>query len=163
MAHRPRNVRLAVLLPSIRAIPVYQYSIIHITTMPTATTTHQHKDILEQFSEKFPVFDRTYSLYQQLDETGASPEDTLRKSSEITTLEFLELIVVASRQSKEAKRATLRQALTKLDTLKVFIDLARHTNGTDATVCDKISESLQNLSKMIGGWARNLAPKEADV
>lgn len=131
--------------------------------MPTATaTTYKRKDILETFSDKFPVFDKAYALYSQIEASGGAPEDTLRKSSEITILEFIELIVLASRQSKEAKRTTLRQALMKLDTLKVFIGLAKQMQGMTDESSSKISEELQNLSKMIGGWARSLAPKEAE-
>lgn len=131
-------------------------------TMTTTATTYQRKDILEAFRTDFPVFDRAYSIYDSLEHLGTSPEDTLRKSSEITLLEVIELIVIASRQSKEAKRASLRQALVKLDTLKVFADLARHMQGADEALTAKIGEQLQNLGKMIGGWARNLAKQKEE-
>lgn len=132
----------------------------HTTTTMNTQTTYKHKDILESFSEKFPVFEKAYNLYHAFAGLGMDREDTLKKSSEITLLEVIELIVLASRQAKDAKRGTLRQALIKLDTLKVFMDLAGKLQGISADESSKLSQDLQVLSKMIGGWARNLAQKE---
>ncbi len=133
---------------------------IHNKKSMNQTTQYKHKDILESFSEKFPVFEKAYNLYHSFAGIGMDAEDTLKKSSEITLLEVIELIVLASRQAKDAKRTTLRQALIKLDTLKVFMDLAVKLQGASPDESSKLSQDLQVLSKMIGGWARNLAQKE---
>ena len=51
----------------------------------------KQKDILDNFSEKFPILNKLYDLYQQSENMSKNEENTLRKSSEITILEILEL------------------------------------------------------------------------
>lgn len=114
----------------------------------------KRKDILDTFSDKFPVFQKTYELYEAVGDFSSKEGDTLRKSSEITTLEVLELVVVASRQSKENKVDTLRQASLKLDTLKVFADLAKDMKAVSQKSYDEMQENLQSLGRMIGGWIK---------
>lgn len=112
------------------------------------------KDILDTFSDKFPVFQKTYELYETVGDFSGKEGDTLRKSSEITTLEVLELVVVASRQSKTNKVDTLRQASLKLDTLKVFADLAKDMKVIPQKKYDEMQENLSSLGRMIGGWMK---------
>lgn len=113
------------------------------------------KDILDNFSEKFPILTKLYELYQQMPEISKQEENTLRKSSEITILEILELIVIATRQSKEEKTQTLRQAGRKLDTLKVFTAMARDLKSIKEDKYNQIQESLQSIGRMIGGWLKS--------
>jgi len=120
------------------------------------------KDILENFSEKFPILNKTYDLYKEAGEISKNEENTLRKSSEITILEILELIVIASRQGREQKKQTLIQALRKLDTLKVFADMAKDLKNLSETKYNEIHEGLQSVGQMLGGWLKAVnAPKEA--
>jgi hypothetical protein len=121
------------------------------------------KDILENFSEKFPILAKTYNLYKEASEISKNEENTLRKSSEITILEILELIVIATRQSREQKKQTLIQALRKLDTLKVFADMAKDLKNLSETKYTEIQGSLQSIGQMLGGWLKavNAPPKEA--
>jgi len=117
----------------------------------------KQKDILENFSENFPLLNRIYDLYQQMPDISKSEENTLRKSSEITILEILELVVIATRQSKEEKIQTLRQAARKLDTLKVFTDMAKESKTIKDDKYGQIQESLQSVGRMIGGWLKSAA------
>ncbi len=121
----------------------------------------KQKDIFENFSEKFPILNRTYDLYKETGEISKNEENTLRKSSEITVLEILELIVIATRQSREEKRQTLKQALRKLDTLKVFIDMASQLKLVNEKNQSQIRESVDSVGKMLGGWMKALRPAEA--
>ena len=41
------------------------------------------KDILENFSEKFPLLDRLYDLYSVLPDISKNEDNTIRKTSEI--------------------------------------------------------------------------------
>ncbi len=123
----------------------------------------KQKDIFENFSEKFPILNKTYDLYKETNEISKSEENTLRKSSEITVLEILELIVIASRQGREEKRQTLKQALRKLDTLKVFIDMASQLKLVNEKNQNQIRESVDSVGKMLGGWMKALRPAEAAV
>jgi hypothetical protein len=112
------------------------------------------KSIFENFSEKFPILNKTYDLYQDAAEISKNEENTLRKSSEITILEILELIVIATRQSKEDKKHTLRQALRKLDTLKVFANMAKELKAVSEAKYNAFLESSESVSKMVGGWLK---------
>jgi len=120
----------------------------------------KQKDIFENFSEKFPILNKTYDLYKDTSEISKSEENTLRKSSEITVLEILELIVIATRQGREEKRQTLKQALRKLDTLKVFIDMAGQLKLINEKNQGQIKESVDSVGKMLGGWMKALKPAE---
>ncbi|HDQ23053.1 MAG TPA: four helix bundle protein [Candidatus Uhrbacteria bacterium] len=120
----------------------------------------KQKDIFENFSEKFPILNKTYDLYKDTSEISKNEENTLRKSSEITVLEILELIVIATRQGREEKRQTLKQALRKLDTLKVFIDMAGQLKLLNEKNQSQIKESVDSVGKMLGGWMKALKPAE---
>lgn len=119
------------------------------------------KDILDNFSEKFPILERSYSLYQQCADISKSEENTLRKSSEITILEILELIVIATRQGKTDKFNTLKQAIRKLDTLKVFADMAKQVKQLSDNKYGEIRENLDSVGKMLGGWIKATNPANA--
>ena len=121
------------------------------------------KDILENFSEKFPILNKTYELYQNASEISSSEENTLRKSAEITILEILELIVIATRQAKVDKKQTLKQALRKLDTMKVFADMASLLELIKEPKYNKIQEGLNSVGAMLGGWLKSVSAIEAPV
>ena len=42
----------------------------------------KQQDILENFSEKFPLLTKLYELYQQMPEISKTEENTLRKTTE---------------------------------------------------------------------------------
>jgi hypothetical protein len=119
-------------------------------------TQVKYKDILDSFTESFPLLEKVYEVYNNSPVISEDQENTLRRSIEVTTLEMLELIVIASRQSVENKKDTLRQARTKLDTLKVFIDLAGQSGYVNESDVQAMLDSVENVSKMIGGWRKQL-------
>lgn len=116
----------------------------------------KYKDILDTFTESFPLLDRLYDVYDKTDAISNDQEATLRKSVEENTLEVLELVVIASRQSVAQKKETLRQANTKLDMIKVFVDLGMQTGKIKAAEAQALSESINGVGKMIGGWIKRL-------
>ena len=117
----------------------------------------KQKDILDNFSEKFPILNKLYDLYQQSEGLAKNEENTLRKSSEITILEILELIVIATRQSKIDKKQTLIQAVRKLDTLKVFADMAKQVQAIKEDKYNQIQETMSAVGRMLGGWLKAAA------
>jgi hypothetical protein len=119
------------------------------------------KTILENFSEKFPLLQKFYGLYHLIADMAKNEENTLRKSSEITVLEILEMIVISTRQSKAEKFQTLKQIMRKLDTLKVFADMAKDVKQISDSKYAEISQSLEGVSKMIGGWTKAINPANA--
>lgn len=119
----------------------------------------QYKDILDTFTDSFPLLQKVYNVYEKSPSISKDQENTLRRSVEMTTLEVLELIVVASRQGFEAKKDTLRHAGTKIDTLKVFIDLAGQTGLIKDKEAQELQEAVNNVGKMVGGWLKGMAAK----
>ena len=113
------------------------------------------QSILDNFSAKFPLLNRLYDLYQKMPDLAKNEENTLRKSSEITILEILELVVIATRQGKTEKAQTLRQAIRKLDTLRVFTDMAKELKNLSANKYQDMEETLQSVGKMLGGWLKS--------
>ncbi len=113
------------------------------------------RDILDNFSEKFPLLNKLYELYQQMPDLAKNEENTLRKSSEITVLEIIELVVIAVRQGKAEKSQTLRQAIRKLDTLKVFADMAKELKAINESKYGEFQESFNSVGAMIGGWLKS--------
>jgi hypothetical protein len=116
------------------------------------------KDILENFSEKFPILSCFHTAYQQVGEISKNEDNTLRKSAEITVLEILELIVIATRQGKAEKFQTLKQAMRKLDTLKVFADMASDIKLLATNKYNDLQLTLQTGGKMLGGWLKSANP-----
>ncbi|MCX6744367.1 MAG: four helix bundle protein [Candidatus Parcubacteria bacterium] len=119
------------------------------------------KTIFENFSEKFPLLQKFYGLYHLVSDLAKNEENTLRKSSEITVLEILEMIVISTRQSKIDKFQTLKQIMRKLDTLKVFADMAKDVKQISESKYSELTLSLEGVSKMIGGWTKAINPANA--
>lgn len=115
-----------------------------------------YKDILETFSSGFPLLQKVYEVYEKSPTISKDDENTLRRAIEMTTLEALECIVVASRQAKDNKRETLEQATRKLDTLKVFVDLSQKIGQISKPNAKKLTDSINVIAKMVKGWIKNI-------
>src|SRR3989304_1379148 len=114
--------------------------------MSGATQT-KYRDVLESFSTGFPLLPKVYEVYEQTQAISEDQENTLRRSVEMNILEIIELIVVAHRQSKEAKAETLKQANVKIDTVKVFVDKADKTKMIDKKQSDALRATIDNIGK----------------
>lgn len=110
------------------------------------------RGILETFNSSFPLLQKVYAVYEATPEISKDQENTLRRSVEMTTLEILELIVVATRQTGSLKKDSLKHVLTKIDTIKVFIDLGKQTGIMDQTAAQNILDELNKIGRMIEGW-----------
>lgn len=128
----------------------------------STNTQYKYKDILETFNEGFPLLEKVYDIYEKSPSISKDQENTLRRSVEMTTLEILELIVIASRQGYEGKKETLRHAGTKVDTLKVFIDLAGQTGLIKDKEAQDLQDAVTNVGKMIGGWLKKMSEKKEE-
>lgn len=115
-------------------------------------TDTKQKDILDTFTESFPLLEAMYDTYDLTPLVSTDQENTLRRSVEITTLEMLELVVVASRQSFQEKKVTLRQCANKVDTLKVFVDLGVQTGTIPEEAGKDLLKSINAVGEMVGVW-----------
>ena len=84
---------------------------------------------------------------------------TLGKKIDATFLEILESLFVASYQGKEEKLPTLFTAIKKNDLLKFFLQIAWELNAIDNSRYILISEKVDGLGRMTGGWKRGLEIK----
>ena|SRR3989338_4737706 len=123
----------------------------------SGTTQTKYRDVLESFSTGFPLLPKVYEVYEQTQAISEDQENTLRRSVEMNLLEIIELVVVAHRQSKEAKVETLRQATIKVDTVKVFVDMADKTKMIDKKQADLLRATIDNVGKMVGGMRKQLS------
>lgn len=76
-------------------------------------------------------------------------------------LEIIEAISIASFLKREEKLPYVRLAIRKTDILKIFLLILWETKSLDNSKYIQISEKLNEIGKMLGGWNGNLsAPKE---
>jgi len=114
----------------------------------------KEKNVMEHFSEKFPLLQRLYDLYQATEHFSKSEDNTLRKSSEITILEIIELVVIATRQEKHEKLSTFRQIKRKVDALEVFMNMSVEVGSMATKPAQEFKEIIDSVNKMIGGWEK---------
>ena len=69
-------------------------------------------------------------------------------------LETIELIIKASYSDKVEKLIALKNASTKLDLLKFFLQITWEIKSLDNKKYILLSEKLDEIGKMLGGWIR---------
>lgn len=74
-------------------------------------------------------------------------------------LEVLENVFIASYLSGERKYTQLSLAITKLDRLKFFLQLAWENKCFPDNKYADLSERLNEVGRMLGGWRRGLENK----
>lgn len=72
-------------------------------------------------------------------------------------LELLENLISASHTDKKSKLEYLAKASTKLDLLKTLVRLAEDIKAIPTKKYLSLSEKLQEIGKMLGGWMRSLS------
>ncbi len=71
-------------------------------------------------------------------------------------LDTIELLFIASYLGREQKLPILQRAGSKLDLLKFFLQIAWELKVLDNKKYIALSEPLQEIGKMLGGWMRGL-------
>lgn len=69
-------------------------------------------------------------------------------------LETIEYIIKAGYSDKLEKLISLKRASFKLDLLKFFLQLAWETKSLNNKKYILLSEKLNEIGKMLGGWIR---------
>lgn len=85
---------------------------------------------------------------------------TLGAKIDALFVDALELIAVASYMPPVQKLPMVQRATSKVDTLKFFLQVAWETKALDAKKYIALSEPLQEIGRMLGGWYRNLLAKQ---
>lgn len=73
-----------------------------------------------------------------------------------TTLDLIELLIMASYANKEEKNIFLNKANAKLEILKILVRLAEEVKAISTKKYLLLQEKLQETGKMLGGWMRSL-------
>lgn len=71
-------------------------------------------------------------------------------------LETIENISMAVFLSKEKKIPYVKKAIMKLDSIKIFLEIAWEINSLNKNKYIRISETLLEPGKMLGGWYNQL-------
>ena len=102
----------------------------------------------------------TYKLWQEfLPNFPKSSKYTLGEKIDHISLEVIEYIFMASYQPADKKLICIEKASAKLDLLKFFLRIAWEIKSLDNKKYILISEDLDEVGKMLGGWIRQLKEK----
>ena len=71
-------------------------------------------------------------------------------------LEVIEGVIRASISDKLEKLISLKKTSVKLDLLKFFLQLTWEIKALDNKKYVKLSEKLNEIGKMLGGWIKSL-------
>lgn len=82
---------------------------------------------------------------------------TLGSKIDALFVEVTELVIIASYLSRKEKMPLLRQGVTKLDLLKFFLRVAWEIKALDNKKYIALSEYLDEVGKMLGGWIKHLS------
>ncbi|MBU3925726.1 diversity-generating retroelement protein Avd [Patescibacteria group bacterium] len=108
-----------------------------------------------------PVISRTITIYKLWHEFLLNFPKGSRYSLGIKIdnliIETVELILTASRLPKNQKLPYLQKANSKLDLLKFFLQLAWEIKSLDDRKYIILSEHLNEIGRMLGGWQRQLS------
>lgn len=91
---------------------------------------------------------------------------TLAAKIDSLFVETIEQIVISTYLQKEEKLPCLSRASTKLDLLKFFLQVAWKVKALDNKKYLTISQDLDEIGRMLGGWLRQLKeklPRQAEV
>jgi DNA-binding transcriptional regulator/RsmH inhibitor MraZ len=103
---------------------------------------------------------KTYTLWFGYRETfPKNSRYTLGDRIDRLFLDILELLNLATYQKIEDKLQTLSKTILKLDALKFFLMISWEVKLLDNKKYIILSEHLQELGRMIGGWKKGLETK----
>lgn len=109
---------------------------------------------------ELPVIQKLVSAYKLwhefLPHFPKTSRYTLGAKIDSLFVETVEPVLLASHQSKEKKLPLVHKALTKLDVLKFFLQIAWEIKGLDNKKYIMLSERLDEIGRMLGGWYRQL-------
>ncbi len=106
-----------------------------------------------------PILKNIYDLYKTFYGFRATVNKqnryTIWQKSENLILEILELILLASQQSKTNKVPTLERASAKLNFLRVFVRLMKDLKIIDQKKYLLLQEDIDEIGRMLGGWLKS--------
>lgn len=116
-----------------------------------------------------PILQRITTVYKLwhdiMPNLAKTSRYTLGEKIDMFFLEVIELIYTASFMPKERKLPYLEKAVVKLDLLKLFLQIAWEIKALDIKKYVTLSEMLDEIGRMLGGWVRQVTtpPGESRV
>lgn len=86
---------------------------------------------------------------------------TLGVKIDTAFVDTAELIFIASYLGTNQKLSYVQQATAKLDLVKFFLQILWEIKGLDGKKYIHLSEKLNEIGKMLGGWNRQLMKESA--
>jgi len=86
---------------------------------------------------------------------------TLGQKIDRFTVEIIEAISIAVFLKREEKLPLVRLAIRKTDTLKIFLLILWETKSLDNKKYILLSEKLNEIGRMLGGWNGQLSSKNS--
>lgn len=109
---------------------------------------------------EIPIIQKVYDFYRELylavEKMPKKNKYTLGEKLGRTTLDLMELLIMASYAHKEDKNIFLGKANAKLELLKILVRLAEEIKTINTKKYLLLEERLQETGKMLGGWMRSL-------
>jgi len=97
----------------------------------------------------------TYKLWHEfLPHIPRDTRYTLGGKIDSLLIEVVEATLIASRLPKNQKLPSLEKASAKLDSAKFFLQIAWEIKALDNKKYVLISEQLNEVGRMLGGWLR---------
>lgn len=121
----------------------------------THTHTHTTLPIIQRFIQTYKFWDEFRDNFPK------KSRYTLGAKIDQYFLEILELLFTASYLSKEQKLPYLQKASPKLDLLKFLLQISWELKSLDNKKYIILSEQLNEIGKMLGGWSRGLKENSA--
>ncbi|MCR4278081.1 MAG: four helix bundle protein [Candidatus Berkelbacteria bacterium] len=81
---------------------------------------------------------------------------TLGQQLQTKTLQLIETIFLASRQTVDTKKGTLLESNSQLDLLKLLVRMSADIKALNQKKYMLLQRMLQEVGKMLGGWLRSL-------
>jgi len=87
----------------------------------------------------------------------------LGEKIDVTFIQILEYLFVASYQSRDDKLPTILILIRKTDILKFFLNVSWELHALDNKKYINISEKVVEVGRMIGGWKKGLESKTPQI
>ena len=110
---------------------------------------------------EIPLIQKTYNLYKTTHEYSKlfpkSDKYSLGEKLKATILETLEFLMEAETAKRDWKAPILEKVNRKVGLLKLLFRLANETKTLDNKKYLLVSEQLQEIGRMTGGWMKTVS------
>src|SRR3990167_2526617 len=111
--------------------------------------------VLERLKTAYIVWNAYYQILPKIH------RHTLGQRVDMLFVEIIEATALASFLKQNEKQPYVRLAIRKLDTLKILLMVLWETNSIDNTQYIAVSEKVDVVGRMLGGWNGQLTKQNS--